>query len=95
MKTFRSRHNLARHMQGVHEGIRKHKCKLCERAFFRTNDLKNHTQKAHDSIPIKELQNNILKQALLVVVINNFANLPWIFNEFFTIIIFQFEFFNL
>ena len=68
MKTFRSSKNLAQHMQGVHEGIKKHICKFCKKAFFRTNDLKKHTQKSHDSI--KSLQNDIIKHALLDVTKN-------------------------
>ena len=45
---FRSKGDLNRHVNIVHEGKKPHKCDICDKAFTRKNTLTNHMKKIHE-----------------------------------------------
>ena len=42
--------NLKLHINSVHEGIKNHKCDLCQKAFSHRGKLKNHINTVHEGL---------------------------------------------
>lgn len=49
-KVFTQNSSYYTHVKIVHEKLKKHPCKLCSKAFFEKNQLKNHIKSQHVSI---------------------------------------------
>lgn len=49
-KTFKMKHELARHVRYTHSDAHNYKCNLCERAFKAPSTLKRHIQTFHSTV---------------------------------------------
>ena len=46
-QAFSANHSLINHVRIAHEGLKSYQCKLCEKAFMRSVDLKDHIKNIH------------------------------------------------
>ena len=46
-KNFLSKSHLKRHVESVHEKLKKHECEICEKKYYQKSHLKEHVQSAH------------------------------------------------
>ena len=46
-KTFRSKGHVKRHIESVHEKLKKHQCDMCEKKYYQKSHLKEHIQFVH------------------------------------------------
>ena len=44
---FPSKAHLKRHVDSVHEKLKKHECNICEKKYYQKSHLKEHVQTAH------------------------------------------------
>ena len=49
-KMFNEKASLLRHIEGVHEGVKKHTCELCKKSFHQKINLKSHIAKIHEGL---------------------------------------------